>query len=114
MRLYKTLNTILNIGQLIGKLKQACRLIILYGSCASGTNIEDSDLDLLVITGNKAGVLDAIDKFSPRDRYGYSEIKPVIKSPAEWAGLEAKDPVFFRELQRGIILFEKGINESRL
>lgn len=114
LRLYKTLNTALNIAPLVNRLKPASRTIILYGSCAQGMNTEDSDLDLFVVSGSRNHVLDSLARFSPREQYGYAGIKPVIKSPAEWAGMETSDPVFFTELQKGIVLYEKGVNESRL
>lgn len=112
--LYKTLNTILNIAPLVNRLKPASKTIILYGSCAQGMNTEDSDLDLFVVSSSRSQVLDSLTRYSPREKYGYAGIKAVIKSPAEWAGMETSDPVFFTELQRGIMLFEKGVNESRL
>ncbi len=114
LRLYKSLNTVLNIAPLVKRLKPASKTIILYGSCAQGMNTEDSDLDLFVVSGSRNQVLDSLARFSPREQYGYAGIKPVIKSPAEWAGMETSDPVFFTELQKGIVLFEKSVNESRL
>jgi len=114
LRLYKTLNTILNIAQLINELKPASKTIILYGSCAQGMNTEDSDLDLFVVSSSRSQVLASLTLFSPREKYGYTEIKPVIKSPAEWAGMETSDPVFFTEVLKGIVLFKKSVNESRL
>lgn len=114
LRLYKTLNTVLNIASLVNRFKPSSKLVILFGSCAQGTNAEESDLDLFVVSSARNEVLDAVARFSPRNRYGYAEIKPVIKSPAEWARMESDDPVFFGEVQKGIVLFEKDVNESRL
>lgn len=114
LRIYKTLNTVLRIAPLVNRLKPASKIIILYGSCAQGMNAEDSDLDLFVVSNSRSQVIDSLARFSPREQYGYAGIKPVIKSPAEWAGMEMSDPVFFTELQKGILLFEKGVNESRL
>jgi len=114
LRLYKTLNTVLNIAPLVNRLKPESKRIVLYGSCAQGMNTEDSDLDLFVVSGSRNQVLDILARFSPRAQYGYAVIKPVIKSPAEWAGMETSDPVFFAEVQKGIVLFEKSVNESQL
>jgi DNA-binding MarR family transcriptional regulator len=114
LRLFKAMNTVLSIVPLSGRLKPICRMVFLYGSCANGLNTEESDLDLLVVSNNREQVLDAVARFSSRERYGFAEIKPVIKTPAEWAGLETKDPVFFAEVQKGIVLFETRIDESRL
>jgi predicted nucleotidyltransferase len=114
LRLYKTLNTVLNIAPLVNRLKPESKRIVLYGSCAQGMNTEDSDLDLFVVSGSRNQVLDILARLSPRVQYGYAGIKPVIKSPAEWAGMETSDPVFFAEVQKGIVLFEKSVNESQL
>ncbi|MFQ5481002.1 MAG: hypothetical protein ACE5DW_06965 [Thermodesulfobacteriota bacterium] len=46
--------------------------------------------------------------------YGFSEIRAVEKTPAEWAALEEKDPVFHNEILSGVSLYEKEIDESRL
>ena len=114
LRLFKAMNTVLNIAPLVKRLKTLSKTVLLYGSCVNGTNAEESDLDLFVVSGNREQVFDAVERFSPRDRYGFAEIKPVVKTPAEWAVLETKDPVYFAEVQKGILLYEKGIDESRL
>jgi hypothetical protein len=114
LRLFKTLNTVLNIAPLVNRLKPMSKMIILYGSCVMGTNIVESDLDLFIVGSEREQIVDAIARFSPRERYGYAEIKPVITNSAGWAKLETDDPLFFNELQRGIMLFEKRIDESRL
>lgn len=114
LRLFKAMNTVLNIAPLVQRLKPMCRIVMLYGSCANGLNVEESDLDLLAVSSSREQVLDAVSRFSPRAHYGFTEIKTVIKTPAEWAGLEKKDPVYFAEVQKGLVLYEKGIDESRL
>jgi predicted nucleotidyltransferase len=114
LRLYKTLNTVLNIAPLTNRFKPLSKRVVLFGSCSQGTNTEESDLDLLVVSSARNQILEAVARFSPKQRYGYTEIKPVIKSPAEWANLETRDPLFFGELQKGIVLFEKDVDESRL
>ncbi len=114
LRLFKAMNTVLHITPLVQRLKPICRMVMLYGSCANGLNAEESDLDLLVVSNSREKVLDAVARFSSKERYGFTEIKTVIKTPAEWAGMETKDPVYFAEVQKGLVLFEKDINESRL
>lgn len=114
LRTYKVLSTLISISPLIEKLKKASKRLILYGSCAKGTNIEESDIDLLVVSNNKDKVLDIIKQHPTERYYGFSEIRPVIKKTSEWAVLEEKDLVFFNEIQKGILLFEREIDESRL
>lgn len=114
LRLFKILNTVMNIAPLVILLKPMSTRILLFGSCAKGMNAEESDLDILVVSGDREQVLNTVAKFSPKEHYGFAEIKPVMKTPAEWARLEAKDPVFFAEVHKGIVLYEKEIDESRL
>lgn len=113
LRIYKVLNTLILIDPLVNELKKVSKRIILFGSCAKGMNIENSDLDLFIVSSSEK-VRNIIAQY-PLDEYrGFSEIKPVIRKPSEWAILEDKDPVFFNELQKGILLYEKEIDESRL
>lgn len=114
LRVFKSLNTIISIEPLVESIRGVSKRVVLYGSCASGTNIEGSDLDLLVVSARKGKVQEIISGFPADAYYGFSEIRAVVKTPAEWAALEEKDPVFYNELLRGIVLYEKEIDESRL
>ena len=113
LRIYKVLNTLISIDLLVAELKEVSRRIILFGSCAKGINIEESDLDLFIVSSNEK-VLDIIAQYPLAEHCGFSDIKAIIKKPAEWAILEEKDPVFFNELQKGFLLYAKEIDESRL
>jgi len=106
---FKILNTLLTLEPLIEKLKIVSRRVILYGSYAAGTFASDSDLDLFIISEKREEALKAIGNFKVNTAF---EIKPVIKKQVEWMQLEKGDPEFFGEVNRGIILWEKPINES--
>lgn len=114
LRAFKTLNTVISIEPLVERLKGVSKRVILYGSSAIGTNIEESDLDLLVVSAKRGEAQDIIAGFPADAYYGFLDIRAVVKSPAEWASLEEKDPVFYSELLKGITLYEKEIDESRL
>jgi len=114
LRAFKVLNTLISIEPLVERLRGVSRRVILYGSCASGTNIEGSDLDLFVVSTKRDVVQEIISSFPVDAYYGFSEIRAVVKTPAEWAALEEKDPVFHNEILRGVSLYEKEIGESRL
>lgn len=114
LRTYKVLNTLIHIEPLIDKLKGISKEIFLYGSCAKGVNVEDSDLDLLVVTNKSDEVINFIAAYPSNEYQGFSEIKPVLKTPAEWVTLDEKDQVFYNEVQKGILLYEREIDESRL
>ena len=114
LKTYKVLNTLVSIAPLIEKLQNVSKRIILYGSCAKGINTDESDLDLFITSNYAEKVLDIISHYAYEEYYGFSEIRPVIKKAVEWLVLEEKDPVFYNELQKGILLYEKEIDESRL
>jgi len=109
VRQFKVLNMILNLSPLIKKLKILTKTIILYGSSSQGTDDYESDVDLLIVALDEEKVREVISnsKF-PR------EIKTTLKTPSEWLELESKDPIFHNEILRGIVLWEKPIDESRL
>src|SRR3989338_6126122 len=106
---FKILNTLLTLEPLIERLKTVSRRIILYGSYAAGTFAYDSDLDLFIISEKREEVLKSIANFKANAAF---EIKPVIKKQVELMQLEKSDPEFFGEVNQGIILWEKPINES--
>jgi predicted nucleotidyltransferase len=106
---FKILNTLLTMEPLVEKLKNISRRVILYGSYATGSFTSDSDLDIFVISEKREEVLKVIDSFKTNVAL---EIKPVIKKQVEWMQLEKSNPEFFSEINQGIILWEKPINES--
>lgn len=58
---FKILINVFSLKDLVGKLKLDCRRVVLFGSCAQGTDTKDSDIDLLIITTQK----EQIKKQSP-------------------------------------------------
>lgn len=75
--------------------------IILFGSCAYGTDTADSDIDLLVITRDKAKAEKAARKIKLS-----RSVQWVIKTPQEYVVLNSKEKVFAEEISKGIVLWE--------
>ncbi|MBU1045825.1 nucleotidyltransferase domain-containing protein [Patescibacteria group bacterium] len=98
----KVLDSIMKLQPLVKKLNFSIEKIILFGSCSRGENIKESDIDLLIITHDKMAVKEKLDQFTK------FYLKPIIKTPIEFMALEKKDPAFYTEINRGIILFEKN------
>lgn len=75
--------------------------IVLFGSCAEGTDTVDSDIDLLVIARDKLKVYKVARtiKFS-------RPVQWVIKTPQEYVVLNSKEKVFVGEIGKGITLWE--------
>ena len=105
---FTILNTLLILEPLTKALKESSRLIILYGSYSTGTFTSESDLDLFIVSEEKEKVINDIDGFKRKTNL---DIRPVIKRLIEWIKLEKEDPEFFNEVNLGILLWEKPIDE---
>jgi predicted nucleotidyltransferase len=102
IRQFKVFRTILSLDPLVKKLQPYAEKAVLFGSSAEGTNTEDSDIDLLVISNQKEDVNDALNKFKSKHK-----IQFILKSPQEYISLEKKEPVFFAEIEKGTPLWQK-------
>lgn len=97
----KVLQTVIDLQVLIAKIKDCSEKIVLFGSCARGENLPDSDVDLLILTNSKEEIKRCLEKFSLRKK-----LQPIIRSPLQFSEMESKEPVFFEEIVRGITLWE--------
>lgn len=98
------LRTAFNLLEILPKinfLKKNADKIILFGSCAEGSDTLHSDIDLLVITKDKININRAVQKIRLSRPVSW-----VIKTPQEYVVLNNKEKVFAREIGRGIVLWE--------
>lgn len=102
IRQWKVLSNIAELFPLIKKLKNISQKIILFGSAAHGTNLKDSDIDLFVLTNVPNEVRQIVQKHPLREK-----IQLITKEVSAFLNLKKKDPVFYRELSRGFILYER-------
>lgn len=109
---FKKLVNLLLIEPLVEGVRGASSRIVLYGSCAQGTDSSESDMDLFVVSNNKEKVLEAVSNFKFAQGFEDIHIQAVVKTPVEL--LEAKRPeqAFIEEVERGIVLWEKVASES--
>ena len=82
-------------------LRKHAEKIVLFGSCAQGTDTAKSDIDLLVIVRDKPAAHKAAQKIKLS-----RSVQWVFKTPQEYVILNDKEPVFAAELSRGIQLWE--------
>lgn len=99
---FKIALNILEISPLVNRIKKLSIKIILFGSRSQGTNCHDSDFDLLIISSKKDLIIREINRVDESHR-----IQPIIKTPEEILNVEKNDPVFFKEVHRGVIVWEK-------
>lgn len=99
---FKVIGSIIEFYPLVKKLEKISQQIILFGSTARGENLEDSDIDLFILTRAEEDVRKTIKKFNH-----HKKIKAIVKNPSNFAKLEKEDATFYQEIQRGIILWEQ-------
>lgn len=104
VREFKKFENILDLNPLVLGIRGISNKIVLYGSCASGEDIIDSDIDLFIVSREKKKVLSEIrKKAQPIKR----EIKPVIVNIEEYLSMKNKKEVLLEEVDKGITIWEK-------
>ncbi len=96
----KVLKNIINILPLVQKIKKYSIRITLFGSASRGENWKDSDIDLVIIARNK----DVIPKIK-KTINSSKKIKPILVTEIGFMEIKKKDPVFYREIENGITLW---------
>ncbi len=102
-RYLKILFNLSELNELLRKLRNTSTTVILFGSCAEGSDGEDSDIDMLVVTRNRQAAERAIQR---EGRSINRRISPVIVSPLEFSGMKEKDRAFYEQASKGIILWQ--------
>lgn len=104
----KTLRSTMLLQPLLNELKKLSKKIVLFGSCARGEDIADSDIDLFILTDSPKAIEEKIKKSNLRKR-----LQPVIRNPNQFMKMEKEEIVFFEEIEHGITLWESK-DESRI
>jgi predicted nucleotidyltransferase len=111
---FKKLVSLLLIEPLVEELKKTSSRIVLYGSCALGTDDSDSDLDLFVVASNREDVSNIMSSFALPRGFENVRIQSVIKTPIELLERGESERAFMEEVERGIVLWEKASSEPRV
>ena len=110
----KQIINILLIEPLSERLKKISNRIVLYGSCAMGTDTSESDLDLFVVSNRKKEASNLIGDFRFPKGYENIHIQSVVKTPVELLEEAGSERAFIEEVERGIVLWDKVANEPRV
>lgn len=97
----KVLKVIICLDSLLKKIRNKSQKIILYGSSSRGENSKDSDIDLFVVTNSFQEVEKAV-KNSAKGKI----IQLIVRTPLKYIEMEKTDPIFYSEIERGIVLWE--------
>ena len=98
---FKIFMTTTELNPLINELKKTVEKIILFGSCATGNDTSDSDIDLFILTQDTKKVNDYLKK-----KYLGRMIQAVVVNAAGMVKLKEKDKAFYQEINEGIVLWD--------
>lgn len=103
VKTFRVFDNLLDLDPLFCTLKNFCRKIILFGSCAVGDDTDSSDIDLFIVVDvdEKDHVTNAISEFQTN-----REIKPIVVDTVELTDMENLDRVFYNEVMKGIEIWE--------
>lgn len=109
IKAWKILVNIVLLEPLVEILKINTGRIVLFGSCARGTDDSQSDVDLFITSHHKENVIASVEGFAFPKGFESILIRPVIKTPAEMILSENSNRVFLDEIEQGITLWERTL-----
>jgi len=103
-RQFKVLFNVLALNDLVDKVKQISDRIVLFGSCAEGTDVKDSDIDLFILTSDTETVNHEVRLCEEKTE---RRLSPIIVDSNELAKMKTKDKPLYERILRGITLWER-------
>ena len=101
-RQFKILFNVYSLNKLVNEIKQDSKKVILFGSCSEGTDTEESDIDLFILTKEKNTVGSKINSYQGTDR----RIALIIVNSNEFVQLRKNDKPLYDRVLKGIVLWE--------
>src|SRR4030065_2878472 len=86
-RQFKILFNVYSLNKLVNEIKQDSKKVILFGSCSEGTDTDESDIDLFILTHEKNKVGSKINSYQETDR----KITPITVNSNEFVQLRKSD-----------------------
>ena len=107
----KKLVNILLLEPLVAELKSVASRIVLFGSCAQGTDTSRSDMDVFIVTNDPQGVGRAIETFQFPKGFEDTHIQAIVKTPLELLEAGNSERVFLSEVEQGVTLWQGNVDE---
>ena len=104
VRQFKILTNVYALKKLTDRTKEESRRIVLFGSCAQGTDVKDSDIDLFILTSAKDSVRREVSEFN---RSNDRKVAPIIVDANELLKLKREDRPLYENVQKGIVLWQR-------
>ena len=102
----KIIETLIQIGAIVDKIKPLSTKIILFGSSSRGEDTSDSDVDLLIVSRSKSNLLEKIKQAKT-----LRKIETIIYTNIELLEKKKTDPIFYEQVNKGIVLWEGKTND---
>lgn len=105
LRQMKICFTLLEVNDLVRELAPLASSIVLYGSCATGEDTGESDIDLFIETTDRAAAAERVDTFG---RTARRPLSAIVATPADLYAIKTNDPALYASIRQGIVLKEAG------
>lgn len=102
LRQFKIFENLLDIQRVVNEIQKYCYEIVLFGSCADGSNREGRDVDLFIITEYKKEVRRIIAGYKTHG----VKYQSIIQDPLESVSSKKEDKVFHEQIKKGITVWK--------
>ncbi|MEW6102182.1 MAG: nucleotidyltransferase domain-containing protein [Candidatus Omnitrophota bacterium] len=99
---FKAFKNVLLMRTALSKLKAVSKKIILYGSASRGEDTGESDIDFFIVSHKPDAVKDVLASLKTKRK-----LQAVVKTPTEISEFKSKEQVYWKEVERGIVLWEE-------
>ena len=99
----KILNNLWVLRKFVEKIKEKAKKVILFGSCAEGTDVKESDIDIFILIGEKKFVKESVIRFNQRNE---RKISPIILDIEEFTKMKREDRPLYERIYRVVVLWE--------
>lgn len=96
---FKVFDNVLNLYDIVNKLKDVSDKIVLFGSASQGTNTKKSDIDLFIKTSNPDDVKERIR--------GSEMISPIIVRSGDFQVFKKENEALYENIKKGIVLWSR-------
>jgi predicted nucleotidyltransferase len=101
IRYFKIVFTLEELALLLRDVRSDTSTVILFGSCSTGEDSEESDIDLLMVSNFEKLVE---KKVAGRQVEISRKISAIILTPSGYLALKNKDNAFYQRIKAGILL----------
>jgi len=103
VRHLKILNNLWTLRKFVEETKERAKRVILFGSCAEGTDVMESDIDIFILTKEKKAVKESVSRFNQKSE---RKISPIILDVDEFMKMKREDRPLYERIDRGVVLWE--------